>query len=572
MHPLEVSMNTSPLPSTHHRRTLTAVTLLSVFLLGLVRVSWADPTLTGDTYISTTRPANPFGLATTLSVAAGNTTYLQFNLPLGLPAGTTGTDVAKATLKLYANSVVTGGTMTLRQLPSLWNEATMTNQTALVLGTQVGSKAIVLADRGKWVVIDVTALIQTWLTTPGTTPSSVALVSTLGLNVVFDSKENGITSHEPVLEVNLKGPAGAKGATGATGATGARGATGVTGARGATGATGTTGAAGTNGSTGATGAAGANGATGATGAAGVAGATGATGATGTAGVAGATGATGATGLTFQGAWSNTTTYATTDTVTFGGSSYISLQNGNVNQPPASSPTFWSLLAQAGATGATGTTGPAGLTGTTGPTGVTGTSGSTGATGATGVGATGATGSTGATGTTGPIGNTGATGATGVGATGATGSTGTPGATGATGATGPTGANGPGTIWMAASGNGGAGVDFSSTAVEFMGVASQNSNPNPTQAGFNALLPVACTIGNFRARVTNAPGAGTWTFAVLAGPAAATVAASCTISGTATSCTSATTFAAAAGDLVVYRSTPAGGPGAPGVAQISATCQ
>ena len=265
---------TAHLPFGIPRHTLTTVTLLSVFLLGLVRVAWADPTLTGDTYISTARPANPFGLATTLSVAAGNTTYLQFNLPLGLPAGTLGTDVAKATLKLYANSVVAGGTMTLRQLPSLWNEGTMTNDTALVLGTQVGSKAIVLADQGKWVVIDVTALVQTWLTTPVTNPSSLALVSTLGLNVVFDSKENVITSHEPVLEINLRGPVGARGATGATGATGVRGATGSTGAVGATGVRGATGTTGANGTNGATGLAGANGATGATGTAGATGATG----------------------------------------------------------------------------------------------------------------------------------------------------------------------------------------------------------------------------------------------------------------------------------------------------------
>ncbi len=147
----------------------------------------------------------------------------------------------------------------------------MNGQTALVLGAVVGSKPIGVADRGKWVVMDVTTLIRTWLTTPGTTPSSVALVSSVGLNVRFDSKENGVTSHEPVLEINLKGPAGAKGATGATGATGARGATGTTGATGVTGAVGAIGATGARGATGITGA---NGITGARGATGPAGATG----------------------------------------------------------------------------------------------------------------------------------------------------------------------------------------------------------------------------------------------------------------------------------------------------------
>ncbi len=95
-------------------RSLTAVALISVLLLGLCRVAWADPTLTGDTYLSTTTPTTVFGSAPTLSVSAADTTYLQFNLPLGLPAGVLGTDVAKATLKVYANTVTAAGTLTLR--------------------------------------------------------------------------------------------------------------------------------------------------------------------------------------------------------------------------------------------------------------------------------------------------------------------------------------------------------------------------------------------------------------------------------------------------------------------------
>ncbi len=195
----------------------------------------------------------------------------------------------------------------------------------------------------------------------------------------FDSKENAVTSHEPVLEINLKGPAGAKGATGATGSTGARGATGTTGA---TGSTGATGAGGVRGTTGATG---------------VAGATGARGVTGT---------TGVVGLTFRGAWSASATYIATDAVSFLGSSYISVQHNNLNNLPNSSPTFWRLLAQ-GATGATGTAGATGATGARGATGTTGVVGAMGATGARGAtGTTGANGITGARGATGPAGATG----------------------------------------------------------------------------------------------------------------------------------------------------------------------
>src|SRR5205085_217534 len=142
------------------------------------------------------------------------------------------------------------------------------------------------------------------------------------------------------------------------------------------------------------GATGATGATGAAGATGPAGATGATGAAGVGGAAGATGATGATGppVTFQGAWSNLTTYATGDAVSFSGSSYISLTGGNVGNQPNLNPAQWGLLAQVGGTGAAG---PTGATGATGAAGATGPAGATGATGA--AGATGATGATGAAG-------------------------------------------------------------------------------------------------------------------------------------------------------------------------------
>jgi hypothetical protein len=47
-------------------------------------------------------------------------------------------------------------------------------------------------------------------------------------------------------------------------------------------------------------------------------------------------------------------------VYYNGSSYICIAS-STNNIPSSSPTFWSLVAQQGATGATGPTGPAGGT-------------------------------------------------------------------------------------------------------------------------------------------------------------------------------------------------------------------
>ncbi|HWC17453.1 MAG TPA: hypothetical protein VG498_10580, partial [Terriglobales bacterium] len=92
--------------------------------------------------------------------------------------------------------------------------------------------------------------------------------------------------------------------------------------------TGTIGAAGPQGPpgpAGATGPPGPQGASGATGPQGAAGPQGPMGLPGPQGQQGATGATGPAGLTWRDAWSNSTSYAVNDAVSFNGSSYISIQ-------------------------------------------------------------------------------------------------------------------------------------------------------------------------------------------------------------------------------------------------------
>jgi hypothetical protein len=58
---------------------------------------------------------------------------------------------------------------------------------------------------------------------------------------------------------------------------------------------------------------------------------------------------GAEGLVWRGAWSSSITYAIDDAVSVGGSSYIAILAG-ANNPPATSPTYWNVLAAQGAKG------------------------------------------------------------------------------------------------------------------------------------------------------------------------------------------------------------------------------
>ncbi|MES1257375.1 MAG: hypothetical protein ABUS51_03060, partial [Acidobacteriota bacterium] len=255
----------------------------------------------------------------------------------------------------------------------------------------------------------------------------------------YISTQGANTGQQPDLTLgsfwNLLSQAGA---TGPAGPQGPVGPTGPVGLQGATGATGAVGPAGPVGATGATGAVGLNwrgawvagttyamndavqfsgasyvairpdnsgqqpdltagsswnllarqGATGPPGAPGATGATGATGPKGADGLNGAQGLTGATGpagpgFIWKGAWLAASSYDLNDTVSFSGSSWVSIHSANIGNSPGSSPAFWSLMTAQGATGATGLTGPAGPTGATGPAGAPGIQGLTGATGATG---------------------------------------------------------------------------------------------------------------------------------------------------------------------------------------------
>ncbi|MGA3049799.1 MAG: DNRLRE domain-containing protein [Terracidiphilus sp.] len=453
----------------------------------------SDGVVVGDAYVNSAHPTTNYGALSNLYVGNGGTALIQFDLS-SLPAGTTASQIGKATLGLYVNRINTSGLVNVQPVTGTWNESTVTFATIPTLGSTVASFTPAVAEQ--FIVIDVTSLVQGWVTTPGSN-LGVALSSASG-NVVFDSKENDETSHVAHLDITVisQGATGATGATGAQGPQGIQGPQGPQGTQGATGAQGIQGIQGAIGPTGATGAQGIQGVTGVTGAQGIQGATGATGATGAigatgaTGAAGVTGATGATGINYQGTWSNSTIYFPPSAVTYNGSSYIAIA-GNFNVTPGTDPTVWAILAAQGSTGSTGATGPIGaqgiqgIQGNIGATGATGAAGVTGATGATGINylgtwsnstiyqinsavsfngssyiaiagnlnvapgtdptvwtilaAQGSTGSTGATGATGAQGSQGIQGS--VGATGATGQQGSVGATGPTGATGSTGATG-----------------------------------------------------------------------------------------------------------------------------------
>ncbi|HSY68217.1 MAG TPA: DNRLRE domain-containing protein, partial [Edaphobacter sp.] len=365
-------------------------------LLGAARTAVAvEATLVADAHVSSARPAVNSGAISNLDVGGGYTALLQFDLST-LPAGTTAAQVSRATLRLYCNRMDTAGLVSLQPVGGAWGEYSVTYATLPSLGA--AAQVVQVSQAGAYVAVDVTTLVQGWLSAPATN-NGVAL--TAGTAVVqFDSKENDLTGHAAVLDVALAstGPAGPAGTVGAQGPAGA---TGPAGPQGPQGLQGPAGASGLNfqGAYGALTTYALNDVVTYAGSSFVS--LGAGNKGNTPGVTsewavlaqGGTGTGSGVGVAYQGTYASTANYALNDIISYQGSSYISLISANHGNTPALSPGQWGVMAL----GAVGVQGPQGLPGSTGPQGLTGPPGRAGPTGPTG-----ATGTAGAPGTPGLV--------------------------------------------------------------------------------------------------------------------------------------------------------------------------
>jgi hypothetical protein len=142
-----------------------------------------DPaTLTDDAFTNTGSPNGNFGGNAALHVI-GTTqrSYLKFTLTT-LPAGITATDVAKATLTLYANTVATPGAIDVVQVTSARTEGAITANTAPALGSPVAT-AVPVPAKDDYVTIDVTSVVQAWIGGTLTNNGLALVASTTGTSV-----------------------------------------------------------------------------------------------------------------------------------------------------------------------------------------------------------------------------------------------------------------------------------------------------------------------------------------------------------------------------------------------------
>ena len=179
--------------------TFCALSLLLTIVFALSALAQITPS--DDAYVNSAAPTANYGAVTTLSLSsAADSGFIRFDLT-AVPAGYTGSSVAKATLKLYVNSVTTAGSFNVDYVTGTWAKQTIKYSLQPAIGTTIAASVpLTTASKGKYVEIDLTAAMVEWLN--GTQANDgIALVANSPLVATFDSKENTAASHPPELDL-----------------------------------------------------------------------------------------------------------------------------------------------------------------------------------------------------------------------------------------------------------------------------------------------------------------------------------------------------------------------------------
>src|SRR5580658_3116487 len=182
---------------------LRLASLLSLILLAST-AAYGQLIPSQDAYTNTADPTTNYGAKTLLDVeSASQTTYIQFNLS-SIPSGYTSADITQATLKLYVNAVTKAGSFNVDYVNGTWSESTIDASNAPALGATIAASVpLTTADKNQYILINVTAAVQAWLS--GTANDGIALVGNSPLNASFDSKESTTTSHAAELDIVFAG-------------------------------------------------------------------------------------------------------------------------------------------------------------------------------------------------------------------------------------------------------------------------------------------------------------------------------------------------------------------------------
>jgi len=196
---------------------LLLVAVAAMFTLSSSGIAQVTPS--ADAYTNSAAATTNYGTASTLGVVSSSTSiqssFVQFDFS-SIPSGFTGANIAKASLKLYVNTVTTAGSFNVDYVNGTWSEKTITASVSPALGTTIASSVpLTTAQAHDYILIDVTTAVQAWLN--NSLPNDgLALVANSPLSATFDSKENTTQSHAPELDIVFAGSGGTGTITGVT--------------------------------------------------------------------------------------------------------------------------------------------------------------------------------------------------------------------------------------------------------------------------------------------------------------------------------------------------------------------
>jgi len=134
--------------------------LLFCLLLAIPGVSLAQAPATDDAYTIANSRSNSGASGSLVVQSPGINTWLKFDVLSRLPAGTTGSEIAKATVRLYVSGVTHSGSFNVYRVTGSWNESSITAQNAPSYQSglpEVSNVMISTTQRNDYIVFDITA-------------------------------------------------------------------------------------------------------------------------------------------------------------------------------------------------------------------------------------------------------------------------------------------------------------------------------------------------------------------------------------------------------------------------------
>lgn len=177
----------------------TRLTTLCAALLAAGLAPLTAQAVTAPTIADTNTSASNAGSLPMVVVSPTATGLVKFDLS-GLPDGTQGTDIAKATLVFFVKSATATGNVQVAPVAtgSSWSEASAVAS----VSTGAATSSVSVTQGSAFYTLDVTTAVQDWVDTPANN-LGLALTPQTTASITLDSKENTLTSHPAYLEISL---------------------------------------------------------------------------------------------------------------------------------------------------------------------------------------------------------------------------------------------------------------------------------------------------------------------------------------------------------------------------------